>query len=47
MNIEKEQTEEDASIVKMWRKNHQIFKGKFSSGATPKTNKDTVKITHT
>lgn len=44
MDIEAEEQatnppDQDASIVKLWRRNHKVFKGKYSSGATPKTHK--------
>ena len=52
MDVEEEQTVENGNnnttIMRLWRRNHNIFKGKFSSGATPKTHKDsTVKLNHT
>lgn len=51
MDVEDDPMEQNSggtTIVRLWRRNHHIFKGKFSSGATPKTHKDSaVKLNHT
>lgn len=51
MDVEDDAVEEGkdkSTIMRLWRRNHNIFKGKYSSGATPKTHKDSsAKLNHT